>query len=172
MKKQLMWLVLLALAGPSVHAQSSQNGLRYGQPAGDGRGLRGAYAGDQGIGLIPDEASKISRPSYLPDWVPQGGDIRLVGNYLSRALQAQSATPYVGVGYGQLTNIKGLGFYAGAGVMLGAFGADTGTQLSGNAGAGGPATLADVDAQKQSLNDSLLGLKLSPRISIGLEYRY
>ena len=52
--------------------------------------------------------------------------------------------------------------------MFGSFTADVSTNLVGQNGI----TQADVDAQKQSMNDSLGGLKVLPSVSLGMVYRY
>jgi hypothetical protein len=102
-----------------------------------------------------------------------GNTVSMVGNYFNVNLKYPTATPYFGVGYGhQSLNTKGLGFYADVGVMFGSFTADVTTNLVGKTGTGGTITQADVDAQKQTMNDSLGGLKILPSASVGLVYRY
>ena len=64
----------------------------------------------------------------------------------------------------------GLGFYADVGVTFGSFTSDVNTNVV--SASGGTITQADVDAQKQKMNDSLGGLKYLPSISAGLVYRY
>ena len=97
-----------------------------------------------------------------------GKSVSMVGNYFNVTLKYPTATPYLGVGYGHQQSTKGLGFYADVGVMFGSFTADVSTNLVGQNGI----TQADVDAQKQSMNDSLGGLKVLPSVSLGMVYRY
>lgn len=78
-------------------------------------------------------------------------------------------TPYLGIGWGHHASAaKGLGFYADVGVMIGTFSADVDTNLVGQAGI----TQADVDKQKQQMNDSLAGYKMIPSVSLGLRYQF
>lgn len=79
-----------------------------------------------------------------------------------------TASPYLGLGYGHQAGSKGLGFYFDLGVMIGTFTADVETNLVGHAGI----TQADVDKQKQDMNDSLAGLKMIPSVSLGLRYNF
>ena len=79
-----------------------------------------------------------------------------------------TGTPDMGGGYGHQQSAKGLGFYADVGVMFGSFTADVSTNLVGQNGI----TQADVDAQKQTMNDSLGSLKVLPSVSLVLVYRY
>lgn len=155
---------------------------------------------DNGVGY--DASIKASRAGLFADWFPFNGGFRLVGgitansmkfdvnalgtgnatingntvnmagHYFNVNLKYPTATTYLGVGYGHHVTAKGLGFYADLGVTLGAFTADVSTDLVGVAGSGGNITQADVDSQKQKMNDSLGGLKYLPSISAGLVYRY
>lgn len=79
-----------------------------------------------------------------------------------------TASPYLGIGYGHQAGSKGLGFYFDLGVMIGTFTADVETNLVGQAGI----TQADVDKQKQDMNDSLAGLTMIPSVSLGLRYNF
>lgn len=217
MKKQLLWLALLAALGINVQAQDIYGGLGlpglytlgYAQPIGSHWGLRGEYASGLSLavsgtdnGVSYDGSIKASRAGFFADWFPFGGGFRLVGglsandmrfnvnalgsgtatingntvsmagNYFNMRLKYPSNTPYLGVGYGHHTASKGLGFYADAGVLLGSFTAEVDTNLVGKTGSNGTITQADIDAQKQSMNDSLGGLRMLPSVSIGLVYRY
>ena len=99
-----------------------------------------------------------------------GKPISMAGNYYNVTLKYPTATPYLGVGYGHQVTTKGLGFYADVGVTFGSFTSDVNTNVV--SASGGAITQADVDAQKQKMNDSLGGLKYLPSISAGLVYRY
>lgn len=177
-----------------AHPMGSSWGLR-GEYAG---GLSWTGSGtDNGISY--DASLKASRAGLFADWFPFGGGFRLVGgltandmkldlnsqgsgtatvngktvnmsgNYFNVRLKYPTATTYLGVGYGhQAAASKGLGFYADVGVTLGSFSSEVDTNLVGQAGI----TQADVDAQKQEMNDSLAGLKYLPSVSLGLVYRY
>jgi hypothetical protein len=98
-----------------------------------------------------------------------GKSIDMTGQTYNVQVKFPSTTPYLGIGYGhQKSDVKGFGFYADLGVMIGTFTADTTTSLVTN----GKATQADVDAQTQKIRDSLGGLTTLPSASLGLLYRY
>lgn len=176
-----------------AHAMGASWGLR-GDYAG---GLSWSGSGtDKGVSY--DATIKASRAGVYADWFPFGGGFRLVGgltandmkvdinsvggsatingkpvnmtgNYFNVHTKYPTATPYLGIGYGhQAGSAKGLGFYFDLGVMLGSFAADVDTNLVGQQGI----TQADVDKQKQDMNDSLAGLKLLPSVSLGLRYNF
>lgn len=176
-----------------AHAMGASWGLR-GDYAG---GLSWSGSGtDKGVSY--DATIKASRAGVYADWFPFGGGFRLVGgltandmkvdinsvggsatingkpvnmtgNYFNVHTKYPTATPYLGIGYGhQAGSAKGLGFYFDLGVTLGSFTADVDTNLVGQQGI----TQADVDKQKQDMNDSLAGLKLLPSVSLGLRYNF
>jgi hypothetical protein len=153
-------------------------------------------------GVNYDASLKSSRAGVYADWFPFGGGFRFVGgltandirfnfnsqsnstatingnsvnmtgHYFNMSLRYPTASPYLGVGYGHQTSTKGLGFYADVGVTYGSFTADVNTDLVGTSGTGGTITQADIDAQKQKMNDSLAGMRYLPSVSLGLVYRY
>ena len=176
-----------------AHSMGANWGLR-GDYAG---GLKWTGSGtDNGVSY--DATLKASRTALYADWFPFGGGFRLVGgitandikadinstgttatingktvsmvgNYFNVTVKYPTATPYLGIGYGHHANAgKGLGFYADLGVTFGSFTADVDTNLVGQAGI----TQADVDKQKQDMNNSLAGVTALPSMSIGLLYRY
>jgi hypothetical protein len=177
-----------------AHPMGASWGLR-GEYAG---GLSWSGSGtDNGVSY--DGSIKANRAGLFADWYPfNNGGFRLVGgitandmkfdvnalgtgnatinnktvnmagHYFNMNLKYPTATPYLGIGYGHQMTAKGLGFYADLGVTFGSFSADVSTDLVGVSGV----TQADVDAQKQKMNDSLGGLKYLPSISAGLVYRY
>lgn len=82
-----------------------------------------------------------------------------------------TVSPYLGIGWGHHAHAdKGLGFYADIGVTFGSFSAEVDTNLV--TGTSGYITQADVDKQKQEMNDSLAGVKVLPSVSLGLRYRF
>lgn len=102
-----------------------------------------------------------------------GNTVNMAGRYFNLNVKYPTTTPYLGIGYGhQATTIKGLGFYADMGVSFGTFSTDVSTNLVGAVGSNGAVTQADIDAQKQQMNDSLAGLRVLPSVSLGLVYRY
>jgi hypothetical protein len=153
-------------------------------------------------GVNYDANLKSSRAGLFADWFPFGGGFRFVGgvtandmrfninsqgtgtasingnsvnmagHYFNMSLKYPTASTYLGVGYGHHASSKGLGFYADVGVTFGSFTADVNTDLVGTSGSGGAITQADIDAQKQKMNDSLAGLRYLPSVSLGLVYRY
>jgi hypothetical protein len=177
-----------------AHPMGSSWGLR-GEYAG---GLSKETSGtDNGVTYIG--SFKFSRAGAYADWFPFSGGFRfvggltandvyidigavgtgnatingktvsMVGNYFNMRLKYPTATPYLGVGYGhKALDSKGLGFYADVGMTYGSFTADVSTNLVGQNGI----TQADVDSQKQSMNDSLGSYKWLPSVSLGLVYRY
>ena len=95
--------------------------------------------------------------------------VPMTGETFNVQVKFPNTTPYLGIGYGhQNSDVKGFGFYADLGVMVGTFTADTTTSLVGKSGI----TQADVDAQTQKIRDSLGNLTVLPSASIGLLYRY
>jgi hypothetical protein len=98
-----------------------------------------------------------------------GKSVPMTGETFNVQVKFPNTTPYLGIGYGhQKSDVKGFGFYADLGVMVGTFTADTTTSVVGKAGI----TQADVDAQTQKIRDSLGGLSVLPSASLGLSYRY
>jgi len=98
-----------------------------------------------------------------------GKTVSMVGQTFNVNLTFPTTTPYLGLGYGhQSSHVKGLGFYADLGVMIGTFNTDVSTSLVAN----GLVTQADVDAQTKTMRDSVGGLSVLPSISVGLTYRY
>ena len=98
-----------------------------------------------------------------------GKPVVMTGETFNVQVKFPSTTPYLGIGYGhQKSDVKGFGFYADLGVMVGTFTAETTTSLVSN----GKATQADVDAQTQKIRDSLGSLSVLPSASLGLLYRY
>jgi len=176
-----------------AHPVASRWGLR----AEHATGLSWTGSGtDNGVSY--NTSFKSSRTGLFADWFPFSGGFRFVGgitandmkldvnalgtgtaninnkpvnmagHYFNMNLKYPTATPYLGIGYGHQAATKGLGFYFDAGVVFGSFAADVSTDLVGQAGI----TQADVDAQKQQMNDSLGGFKYLPSFSAGMVYRY
>lgn len=99
----------------------------------------------------------------------QGKTVNMAGHYFNLNLKYPTATPYLGIGYGHhALNVRGLGFYADVGLTYGTFSSDISTDLVGVGGI----TQADIDAQKQQMNDSLASQKYWPSFSLGMVYRY
>lgn len=177
-----------------AHSMGDKWGLR-----GEYSGGTSATTSGTDNGVSYNAAIKASRAGAYADWFPFGGGFRfvggvtandikvdvnsvgtgtatingkpvsMVGNYFNVQVKYPTATPYLGIGYGHHGNAgKGLGFYADLGVTFGTFTADVQTNLVGQAGI----TQADVDKQKQDMNDSLAGVKALPSVSLGLVYRY
>ena len=98
-----------------------------------------------------------------------GKSVPMTGETFNVQVKFPNTTPYLGIGYGhQKSDLKGFGFYADLGVMVGTFTADSTTSVVGKAGI----TQADVDTQTQKIRDSLGGLSVLPSASLGLLYRY
>jgi hypothetical protein len=150
-------------------------------------------------GISYNASLKSSRAGLFADWFPFSGGFRFVGGvtandqkmdvnsqatgtatinnkpvnmatyYYNVNLKYPTATPYLGIGYGHQATTKGLGFYADMGVTFGSFSAEVSTNVvDGVSGV----SQADVDVQKQKMNDSLGGFKYLPSFSLGLVYRY
>jgi hypothetical protein len=95
--------------------------------------------------------------------------VSMVGQTFNVNLTYPTTTPYLGLGYGhQSSDIKGLGFYADLGVMIGSFNTEVSTSLVNS----GLVTQADVDAQTKTMRDSVSGLSVLPSFSVGLNYRF
>lgn len=98
-----------------------------------------------------------------------GKPVNLAGETFKVAITYPTTTPYLGIGYGhQSSTVKGLGFYADLGVMIGTFDAEVSTTLVGRQGF----TQADIDAQSQKMRDSVNGQSVLPSFSIGVVYRF
>lgn len=98
-----------------------------------------------------------------------GKVVPMNGETFNVQVKFPNTTPYLGIGYGhQKSDVKGFGFYADLGVMVGTFSADTTTSVVGKGGI----TQADVDVQTQKIRDSLGSLSVLPSASLGLLYRY
>ena len=153
-------------------------------------------------GVTYDATIKHRRAGLFADWFPFNGGFRLVGgvtandsrmdfnaqgtgnatvngntvnmsgNYFNVQLKYPTAAPYLGIGYGHQKADRGLGFYFDLGVTFGSYTAEVDTNLVGKTGSKGAITQADVDAQKQAMNDSLGGYKYLPSVSLGLVYRF
>jgi hypothetical protein len=176
-----------------AHPMASSWGLR-GEYA---TGLNSSTSGtDNGVSY--NASFKSSRTGLFADWFPFNGGFRFVGgitandmkfdvnalgtgtatingktvnmagHYFNMNLKYPTATPYLGIGYGHQRSTRGLGFYFDAGVTFGSFAADVSTDLVSS----GAVSQADVDAQKQQMNDSLAGYKYMPSFSAGMVYRY
>lgn len=176
-----------------AHPVSQSWGLRGEYAGGTSASTNGT---DNGVSY--DATFKSSRAGVFADWFAFGGGFRFVGgvtandtkldlnaigsgtatingktvnmagNYFNVRLKYPTVTPYLGVGYGHHKADKGLGFYFDAGVTFGSFTAEVQTNVVGQNGI----TQADVDAQKQKMNDSLAGYKVMPSVSVGMVYRF
>lgn len=96
-----------------------------------------------------------------------------VGTLNGTTRLGKSATPYLGIGYGNLGS-RGLGFYMDLGVMF--QGAPT-VALTGSCAASLPAPQcaqlqADIAAEQQKLNDDLKDFKYYPVFNLGLAYTF
>jgi hypothetical protein len=99
--------------------------------------------------------------------------VSLANDRFSVNINFPTTTPYIGIGYGhQSSKDKGLGFYADLGVMIGSFTADVNTTLVNKTFNGYKIQQTDIDAQTQTMRDSIGGLSVLPSVSIGLTYRY
>ncbi len=99
--------------------------------------------------------------------------VAMVNETFNVTVKYPTATPYIGIGYGhRASKVKGLGFYADLGVMIGSFTADVNTSLLNKTIGSVTITQADIDAQKQTMRDSLGKLSVLPSVSIGVTYRF
>ena len=98
-----------------------------------------------------------------------GRPVNLAGEFYNIEAKQPRVTPYLGIGYGFKPDSKaGWGFYADAGVMIGKFTTNTSTSLVGKQGI----TQADIDAQTNSVRDSVSKVSVLPKLSIGASYRF
>lgn len=96
-----------------------------------------------------------------------------VGTLNGTTRLGKSATPYLGIGYGNL-GTRGFSFYADLGVMF--QGAPT-VSLTGTCGPALPPAQcaqlqADIAAEEQKLNDDLKDFKYYPVFNLGLAYTF
>jgi hypothetical protein len=166
MNTRLIALALLSAVGLDVQAEGfyadlgfagQQYSLGYTQPVGSTWRLRGEYSPEL---------------SLTAPGIDTGNSVNLANHFYRMNLKYPTASTYLGVGYGHQTADKGLGFFANLGLTLGSFRADVNTDLLGMNHNGSTFTQADMDAQKLRTNESLLGLKYQPSVSMGLVYRY
>ncbi len=188
----------LGLPGLYTLGYAHSMGANWGLRGDYASGLSATGSGTDN-GVTYNATVKASRTGVYADWFPFGGSFRvvggvtandmkveinsigsgtatingkqvsMVGNYFNVRAKYPTATPYLGVGWGHHASAeKGLGFYADVGVMFGSFTAEVETNLVGQAGI----TQADVDKQKQDMNDSLAGYKVIPSFSVGMRYRF
>jgi hypothetical protein len=141
--------------------------------------------------------NKTSLGAYL-DWFPNGGDFRFsVGVNANRmqtqlqSVQGTSAningktfntgtevlditykfplyTPYFGLGYQSTASENGWSVYADLGLMFGKYDAHARTSMVGL----NTVTLADVDAELNTLRGSLFKWSYVPVGAVGIKYRY
>lgn len=78
-------------------------------------------------------------------------------------------SPYLGLGYRQKTSMKGLSFTAEAGVL---FQSDPEVKLDIVAPTSSGVTQADVDAERQQIQNDVSGLEHWPVFSIGFMYKF
>lgn len=88
--------------------------------------------------------------------------------YYNVNVKFAGTTPYLGIGYGHQSAVKGLGFYADIGVMAGDFTVSSSTSLVKT----GLVTQSDVDAQDKKMRDGIGSIGYLPTASIGIFYRY
>lgn len=91
-----------------------------------------------------------------------------IGTLEGRARMGKSATPYLGIGYGDIAR-KGLSFYMDLGVM---FQGTPSVDLAANCGTTARCAQlqADVEAEERRLRDDLDKLKHYPVFNLGLAY--
>lgn len=88
---------------------------------------------------------------------------------LSTTIKFDDVSPYLGLGYRKKTSMKGLSFTAEAGVL---FQGDPEVRLDIEAPASSGLTQADVDTERQQIQDDVSGLEHWPVFSIGFMYRF
>ena len=96
-----------------------------------------------------------------------------IGTLQGSTRLGKSATPYLGIGYGNL-GTRGFSFYMDLGVMF--QGAPT-VSLTGTCGASVPAPQcaqlqSDIAAEEQKINDDLKDFKYYPVFNVGLAYTF
>jgi len=103
-----------------------------------------------------------------------GKSVRMGAETFNVNVNFPTVTPYIGIGYGhQFSKVKGLGFYADLGVMIGTFNTDVTTSLLNKTFIDGSTiTQADIDAQTKTMRDSVGSLSVLPSFSLGLTYQF
>lgn len=168
--------------GLNVNKDGDQNGVKVTGSIQANRA--GAFADwfpfDGGFRLVGGLTVNDIKASFKgigsPNTKINGVTVDTTGKRFNVDLTFPNATPYLGIGYGHHANsVKGFGFYADAGVMIGTFNTNISENIvsSGTLNANGvPVTQADIDAQTKSMRDSISGLSVLPSVSIGVTYRY
>lgn len=106
---------------------------------------------------------------------PKNGTYTINGQQYNAAGESVSATakfpdvqPYVGIGYGYAPKRTGLGFYADLGVAYG----KPKTTLTVSQGLRAQAGQANIDAERNKLQDEVDKLKTYPVLNVGVSYAF
>lgn len=173
--------------GPGAVGRLEVNGLDYSR----------SYSSD---GIDYDARLRHGSAAAFYDWFPTregfrltaglfAGDTRLTGssngaagtNYtingvsysaagesLSLRIKWPTVLPYLGVGWGHGQAAAGLGFYADAGVAYG----KPSVSLSATPGLTAQATQANIDAERQRIENDVDKYRYLPVLRVGLSYTF
>jgi hypothetical protein len=165
--------------GPKLSQDGSNNGVAYtgSVNASHFGGFVDWFPFGNGFRLVGGFTANDAKASLIGNGTGtatiNGKTVSMVGQTFNVDIKFPSTTPYIGIGYGhQKSDLPGLGFYADAGLMFGTFTTAVTTSLTNATIDGVTITQADVDAQTQSMRDSLAKFNLLPRIAAGATYRF
>ena len=131
-------------------------------PAAEGfRMTAGLFAGDT---RLTGSSTGVAGTTYTINGVGYSA----AGESLSLRVKWPTLLPYLGVGWGRGQPVGGLGFFADAGVAYGR----PGVSLSASPGLTARATQANIDAERQRIEDDLGRYRYLPVLRVGLNYSF
>lgn len=119
----------------------------------------GAYIGDKKLDL---------NATGTGNYTINGTTYNATGESLHGEVKYPSVTPYLGIGYGHNTMSKGLSFFADMGVTYG----KPSVSLTASPGLQAVAGQANIDAERQRIQDKVNKYNVYPVVKIGLGYAF
>jgi hypothetical protein len=119
----------------------------------------GALIGDRRIDVTANGQSNVTI---------NGKSYNSVGQSLNGSAKFPTVSPYVGIGFGHQATHKGFGFYGDLGVAYGR----PNVSLTASPGLLAEAGQANIDAERQQLQNKANNLKFYPVIDVGVKYAF
>ena len=127
----------------------------------DFRLTAGVFAGDTRLNGSSNGAAGTT-------YTLNGQTYSAAGESLSLRVKWPTVLPYLGVGWGHGQASRGLGFFADAGVAYGR----PSVSLSASPGLTAQATQANIDAERQRIEDDVNKYRYLPVLRVGLSYSF